>query len=409
VKAQAPRLGTLALLALLLALLPAAAGAAGPAGTKRALDRAMRDAGRGSGAYAVDLASGRTIYASRPDTRRAPASVEKLFTTSTALLALGPEARLATDVLGAAPVDEDGVLAGDLYLRGGGDPTFGTQRATALARLVVEQTGLQRVEGALVGDETAFDTRRGPPSEGYVTSGYVGPLSALPFNRGLTGVASPYFQASPGLFATQAFARALKAEGVELADAATTGQTPAGAVPLAAAMSPTIAELVAMTNVPSDNYFAETLIKVLGARLGGGGTTRRGARVVRATMRGIGVRTRPVDGSGLSRSNRTSPRQVVRLLRAMAANPTLGPVLDASLPVAGRSGTLTGRMRRTAAANACHAKTGSLDGVSALAGYCVTRGGDTRVAFAILMNRVNVWGARALQDRMAAALARYTP
>ena len=396
-----------AVLACLVAAVPASAGDL--AATQRQLDRAMANAGARSGAYIVDLGSGQTLYASRPDVRRAPASVEKLFTTSTALLRLGAEGRLSTDVLAVAPVGEDGVLDGDLYLRGGGDPTFGSQRAAALARLVVEQTGLTEVTGGLVGDETAFDARRGPPSEGYVTSGYVGPLSALPFNRGLTGIASPYFQASPGLFATQAFARALRAEGVRFGEKPRMDRTADGAAPLAAAMSPTIAQLVAMTNQPSDNYFAETLVKVLGARFGGGGTTRRGARVVRETMRGLGVRHRPVDGSGLSRSDRVSPRNVVTLLRAMAADPALGPVLDASLPVAGRSGTLTGRMRGTAAAGNCHAKTGSLSNVSALAGYCTTRSGQARIAFAILMNRVNVYGARLLQDRMAAALARYQP
>jgi D-alanyl-D-alanine carboxypeptidase/D-alanyl-D-alanine-endopeptidase (penicillin-binding protein 4) len=279
----------------------------------------------------------------------------------------------------------------------------------ALARLVVEETGLQEVTGRLVGDESAFDARRGPPSSGYNTSGYVGPLSALAFNRGLTGVIRPYFQASPGLFATQAFERALKAEGVAFGGKPRMGAAPAAATALAAAMSPTVAELVTRTNVPSDNYFAETLIKVLGARLGGAGTTRAGARVVRDTMREMGLNPRVSDGSGLGRANRTSPRQVVALLRTMARDPLIGPTFEASLPVAGRTGTLTGRMRGTAAFGKCRAKTGSLNSVSALAGYCVARDGVTKVAFAILMNRVDVYGARRLQDRMAAALARYEP
>jgi serine-type D-Ala-D-Ala carboxypeptidase/endopeptidase (penicillin-binding protein 4) len=75
-----------------------------------------------------------------------------------------------------------------------------------------------------------------------------------------------------------------------------------------------------------------------------------------------------------------------------------------SLPVAGRDGTLDTRMRHGAAHNRCHAKTGSLSNVSALSGYCTARSGDVYV-FSILMNRVNVSGARAIQDRMANAIA----
>ena len=403
---MATRLLTCALLALL--LVPGAARAADLSGTRGDLARAMADAGAGSGALVVDAASGQELYASRANSRRIPASVQKLYTTAAALTRLGPETRLSTEALAVGPVAEDGTLDGDLYLRGGGDPTFGTARATALARLLVEQTGLERVSGRLVGDETAFDRRRGPPSSGFRTSGYVGPLSALAFNRGLTGLRSPYFQVSPGLFATQAFERALRREGVRFGARARTGATPADAAPLAAAMSPTVAELAERTNRPSDNYFAETLLKVLGARLGGAGSTRAGATQVRLAMRGYDIAPTVSDGSGLGRANRTSPRQVVRLLRAMAAAPPAGPAFEASLPLAVRTGTLTGRMRGTPAEGNCRAKTGSLSSVSALAGYCTARDGS-RVVFAVLMNRVNVAGARALQDRIAAALARYEP
>ncbi len=85
-----------------------------------------------------------------------------------------------------------------------------------------------------------------------------------------------------------------------------------------------------------------------------------------------------------------------------------GPAFEASLPVAGRSGTLFDRMRRTAARDRCQAKTGTLRDVSALAGYCTTTG-DAHVAFAILMNGVYPYSARRLQDRMLSALARYQP
>src|SRR5215212_8712546 len=120
------------IVALLLAgaLAPAAAQAGGPAATRAALASQMRFAGSGSGAMAVDLDSGRTIYARRPDTPRTPASVEKLFTTSTALTLYGVDGHLTTRLMGDVGVDPGGVLIGNLYLRGGGDPNFGAAQAT---------------------------------------------------------------------------------------------------------------------------------------------------------------------------------------------------------------------------------------------------------------------------------------
>jgi D-alanyl-D-alanine carboxypeptidase/D-alanyl-D-alanine-endopeptidase (penicillin-binding protein 4) len=405
-----PMARMLRLIAVLLgaaALLPAAAHAGGLAATRAQMAAQMASAGRGSGAYAVDLDTGRQIYAARPDVARTPASVNKLFTTSTALTLYGVDGHLTTRVLGDVGVDPAGVLIGNLYLRGGGDPSFGDRQAAELAdRLVLDQ-GLREITGGVVGDESAFDARRGPPSEGYRTTSQVGPLSALTYNRGRSGMRRPYFQVDPPRFAAKAFERALRRRGVLTGLAPRTGRTPLTALSLAEQPSPTLAELARVTNRPSDNFNAETLIKALGAEFGTSGSTRAGAVVVRRTMAGFGVRPRVVDGSGLSRSNRTTPRQVVRLLQQMDIDQA-GPAFETSLPVAGRSGTLEDRMRRSAARDRCQAKTGTLNYVSALAGYCQTTAG-ARVAFAFLMNGVNVYGARRLQDRMVSALARYAP
>ena len=389
------------------ALLPSAALAGGPAATRAALGSQMRSAGGGSGAFAIDLDSGRTIFASRADTARTPASVEKLYTTSTALTLYGVAGRLTTRALGDVGVDPAGVLIGNLYLRGGGDPNFGERQAAELADQLVLERGLREITGRVIGDESAFDSLRGPPSEGYRTTNEVGPLSALTFNRGRTGARRPYWQKRPSLFAARAFERALKRRDVVIGGAARTGRAQPAALPLAEHRSATMAELARLTNRPSDNFNAETLLKALGQEYGAGGTTRAGAAVVRRTMTGFGLRPRVADGSGLSRANRTTPRQVVRLLQQMAEDEA-GPAFDSSLAVAGRNGTLEHRMRGSVARDRCHAKTGTLNSVSALAGYCQTTAG-ARVAFAFLMNGVNVWGARRLQDRMTTALARYSP
>jgi D-alanyl-D-alanine carboxypeptidase/D-alanyl-D-alanine-endopeptidase (penicillin-binding protein 4) len=393
--------------ALLCASLAPVAEAAGPAKTKRILRAQMAQAGAYSGANVVDLTTGRAIYSHKPTVARIPASVEKLYTTAAALQRFGALGTIPTDVLGAAAVDPaTGVLDGNLYLRGNGDPSFDAKAAGLLADLLIDRAGITEVSGRVIGDETQWDGLRGPPSEGFRTSIWVGPLSALTFNRGFTGKRRPLFQASPPLFAAKAFTKALRRRGVAVRRSARSGATPAQAVALASLNSPALQNIVASMNVPSDNFIAETLIKTLGARFGAGGSTSAGAAVVRANAAQLGIRTTVVDGSGLSRSNRTSPKAVTALLTAMDEGELAEP-FELSLPVAGRTGTLHARMRGSAARDACRAKTGTLSNVSALAGYCETpRGG--KIAFAFLMNYVSPWTARRLQDRMTDALARYT-
>ena len=98
-------------------------------------------------------------------------------------------------------------------------------------------------------------------------------------------------------------------------------KTPGDAEQVAVVRSPTLTQIVNTTDVYSDNFFAEMLIKLLGARLGGGGTTAAGAAVVEAFAQAHGSGVHAVDGSGLTRSNRASPRQVVDLLLACARTP----------------------------------------------------------------------------------------
>jgi serine-type D-Ala-D-Ala carboxypeptidase/endopeptidase (penicillin-binding protein 4) len=384
---------------------PSVAQAAGLKATQRALARQMRHAGRFSGALVVDLGTGRTVYALRPGWRRLPASVEKLYTSSTALLRFGSQGRLDTTVLGDVAIAGDGTLPGNLYLRGGGDPTLSDASIAAIAA-GLRAHGLRRITGGVIGDASFFDPFRGPPSTGLATSIDVGPLSGLDIDHGFDG---RHFQTDPPGFAAHALGQALKRRGVQIALHSRAGVAPAGAIPLLDWPSPAMEDMVRLMNQPSDNFMAETLIKALGARFGGAGSTAAGAAVVRATVARLGVRPILVDGSGLSRQDRTSPRDVVSLLRTMIGLPSASSLAFAdSLAVAGRSGTLELRMRRTAASGRCAAKTGTLHDVSNLAGYCTTLSGE-RLAFAFLMNRINPLHAHALQDRMTNAIAQYEP
>lgn len=376
----------------------------------------MRTVGSYSGADVVDLETGQTLYSGNARTARLPASVQKLYTTSAALLRFGPNSALTTSVLGVGQM-HSGTFTGTLYLRGGGDPTFGSTTfdqanyggaGATVQRLVtdlVNATGIRALDGGIVADESRFDSLRGTPATGYAPANEVeGELSALAFNRGWDAAGTAFVR-HPALVAGQQFLAALKTGGVKVSRAAkvSTGITPPGASLMTAVHSPRMATLVALTNAPSDNFFAETLIKDLGARYGAGGTTADGAAVVRATIAGrFGLHPRFDDGSGLSRYDRTTPADVVSLLRQQAGDPQF---ID-SLAVAGRTGTLRDEMRGTYAQGRCRGKTGTLDDVSNVVGYCRAQDGHT-LAYAFLMNGIFPNYAHPIQDRMQVALAKY--
>jgi D-alanyl-D-alanine carboxypeptidase/D-alanyl-D-alanine-endopeptidase (penicillin-binding protein 4) len=407
----------LALACALAVLAPSAAPAQTPdAGLRKRLAAAMRSAGPASGAYVLNATDRDVLFESRPRARLILASNTKIFTTAAALAQIGTDATLPTAVVGAGERDESGIWRGDLYLKGGGDPTFGSasfiRRAYGEGADVGELAkqlgalGIGEVRGRIVGDESRFDSLRGGPDSGFAVDADVGgPLSALSFNRGLASERGFSFQSNPPAFAAARLDDALERRGIRVTRSPAAGTAPAGAVQLAAVQSPPMARLVRLTNKVSDNFFAEVLLKDVAASAAGSGTTRAGARVAARFARRLGARARLVDGSGLSRANRASPEHVAEILDELRARDEFQAFLD-SLPIAGRDGTLRDRMRRGPARANCRGKTGTLSNVSALSGYCTSRGGDT-IVFSILMNRVSPAGARRLQDRMAQALAGY--
>ena len=375
------------------------------------LGRQIRAAGSSSGAYVVNATENRAVFRFRADRARVLASNTKLFTTAAALARFGAQGRLATTVRGEGSLGTDGTWNGSLYLVGGGDPTFGSRRfgsrnyggggAVEDLAAALEGAGIRRVSGRIIGDETAFDTRRG--GAGFRISPYVGPVSGLSFNRGLATESGRGYQSRPAVFAAARLESALERRGIDVAVGPRAGDAPAGITELASEDSPDMARLATLTNRPSDNFFAEQLLKVVGLQVDGRGTTRGGARAAVSFSRGLGSRPRLADGSGLSRGNRASPRSVVRLLMGMRRRDENAAYTN-SLAVAGRNGTLRSRMRSGPARRKCRAKTGTISSVSTLSGYCRARSGDV-YAFSFLMNGVSASGARRIQDRMAQAVA----
>jgi D-alanyl-D-alanine carboxypeptidase/D-alanyl-D-alanine-endopeptidase (penicillin-binding protein 4) len=355
-----------------------------------------------TGAIVFDLQNGNTLFAHNPRLSLRPASNQKLATTYAALTALGPSFRIETDVLGDGE-QSGSTWQGDLVLKGYGDPDLSFSQLNSLARQVAAD-GIRHVTGRILGDESWFDTRRtgvGWKAQFYLHESPA--LSALIVNRGWTG---RYETTRPALMAAQVFRRDLRHAGVTVEGGAAIGVASAQAAPLAEVQSARLSALVRHMDVYSDNFYAEMLLKEVGAVQGSRGSAPAGLAVERGLLRAAGVPlggVRMVDGSGLSLLDRWTPLGLATLLRTMWQDTDLRPYLVAALPIAGETGTLEHRMRKAPAHGLVRAKTGTTDNASSLSGFV----GD-RFAFSILENGspVDTLNAEQSQNRVAQVLAR---
>jgi D-alanyl-D-alanine carboxypeptidase/D-alanyl-D-alanine-endopeptidase (penicillin-binding protein 4) len=387
-----------ALLAVL--LLPAAAAASLSSALAHAL-RVPHVSLAATGAVVVDLDTGATIYSRNANLSLLPASNEKLAVTYAALTALGPDFTIETDVLGEGQ-QSGATWQGSLVLKGYGDPTLSSADLAVLARQV-RASGITHVTGSILGDESWFDSRR--TALGWKAAFYIyesPPLSALIVDRGVVG---RYTSHDPALAAAELFRSALVRAGVRVGGAAAHGIANDQAVPIGEVDSPPLSLIVHWMDRVSDNFTAEMLVKELGAVQAGRGTTAAGVGVITGLLAQAGIPlagVRLVDGSGLSLLDRLTPTAVAALLTAMWNDTEVRLELLSSLPVAGRTGTLADRMRRSAATGVVRAKTGTTSNASALSGFA----GD-RYVFSILQNGFPLaWSwARVAQDRFATLLA----
>jgi PBP4 family serine-type D-alanyl-D-alanine carboxypeptidase len=216
----------------------------------------------------------------------------------------------------------------------------------------------------------------------------------------------------PGMRAGYVFREALERRGVVFANPEVVrGRAPEADPPLYVHHSPTVAELVKDCNQWSNNHMAETFLKHLGVlEAGAPGSAESGVAAVGKVLTAAGIEAGSYtfkNGSGLYDAVFLTPRQLVTFLRHVVMDKRVrGPLID-SLPVAGKTGTLRGRMKGTAAEGRVLAKTGTLDHVITLAGFVNAKSGRL-LAFTVLVNDLKEPAARArkMQDRFCDVLAR---
>jgi D-alanyl-D-alanine carboxypeptidase/D-alanyl-D-alanine-endopeptidase (penicillin-binding protein 4) len=420
------------------------------------------------GVEVKSLETGRVLYALNARKLMMPASNMKILTLAAAAEILGWDYRFTTTLETDAPI-EDGVLKGDLIVRGSGDPTINSRgnRASTLFDdwgAALKSTGIRRIEGNIVGDASAFDRRTLGQgwSWDYLQYGYAAPSGALEFNEDIAtlsikpggkpgddaaleltpgaglGLIHHVVTGEPGsatridverrsdvnwLDVTGSIAVDAKAESREVAVADPTvyfahslllalvergiavrglpkglpdWRTRLTSIPrrvLVTSQSPPLQEIATTMMKVSQNLYAETLLKAAGAaKSGGAGSADAGLAAARDVFTAWSIQPGTyvqVDGSGLSRYDLVTADMLVTLLERMYKDPRHHDAFVATLPIAGREGTISTRMKGTRAEGNAVAKTGSIANVRALSGYVRTRDGET-IVFSILANSFTI-------------------
>ena len=378
--------------------------------------------GRPQSCLTVDEGRGASLYSQRPDLPLVPASNLKLLTAAAVLARIPGSERLHTELRALRP-SVNGVIGGDLWLVGAGDPLLATADFAAQAgyqhqprpRTPLEDlaanvaaAGVREIQGRVLGDESRYDTQRVVPtwSHSYLADGEIGPMSALTVNDNEAQWTPREVPApAPPANATAVFMRLLQARGVQVHGTGEGVAPPAATTVVTTVDSAPIADVVGVMLTQSDNLAAELLTKELGRRFGGAGTTSAGLGVIRAALDQLHMPTGGVamaDGSGLDRSDRATCQVLLRAVERDGEGRAI-----ARLPAAGASGTLLHRYVGTPLKGRLWAKTGTLNGAAAFTGWLATAQ-SRQLAFSFLVNGIaSEAEGHALEDRIAAALSTY--
>ncbi len=341
------------------------------------------------GLEVYDLTADSILYKVNEHQMLRPASTMKLLTAITAIDKLGGSYQFRTQLYYTGKV-EDHTLTGDLYCVGGFDPRFNIDDMNAFVESI-RRMGVDTIRGSIVADRSMKDADL--LGEGWCWDDDNPPLSPLTIGRNTQFV--------------DRFIRQLVDDGVVLDVRISDGTLPDSAFHLCSRFH-SIDQILLRMMKQSDNFYAEAMFYQLAAHQGHRpARAKDAAAIVKRLISKVGLGHRPyriADGSGLSLYNYLSADLEVRLLRYAYRNSTVYLHLLPSLPVAGSDGTLRNRMRGSFAADNVKAKTGTLEGVSALAGYCTAANGH-RLCFSIINQGImHTSNARRFQDRVCNAL-----
>lgn len=321
-----------------------------------------------------DISTGKLLEGHQTDRALIPASTTKVISTYAMLKAWKPDTRLETEVFGDL---QEGVVRGDLVVKGHGDPLLTSERIWLLAQ-ELKHRGVIRITGRIRPDQSAFDGQMygiGWENTSFNTTPPILPLSAN-FNRDDAGK----MVRDPNVHATEVITKIFRETGLIIEES----PAPGGELrKLASVSSPPLRRLVQDINKFSNNFMVEMLVKSFGE-----GTWPRGVARIQGfykTVLDLGPdKIALTDGSGLSKENRLSARTLAIVLRAAWHDFEVGPEFVNSLKIIGGEPWKL-RVKDPNLSRRVRCKTGHLSGVTSLCGYLQTPNGSVRV-FAIILN-----------------------
>jgi D-alanyl-D-alanine carboxypeptidase/D-alanyl-D-alanine-endopeptidase (penicillin-binding protein 4) len=322
---------------------------------------------------------------------RPPASNEKLLLSMALYDRYASWKRIPIKVETGSRPDAHGVIHGNLWIVGHGDPEIDNGRIGALARAVV-QAGVHAIRGSVLGDTGPF--RRDWWAKGWKTyfpADYVPLPTALTYRENTD--AHGVHVRDPERRAAKRLTAQLEKRGVTVRGDPGMERAPAGLVPIATRWSAPLRTIIRHMDVPSRNFWAEVLGKRLGFDEFGHGTIAAAARAIDRFTDRHGQDFTLYDSSGLSYANRATTKGILQLLWDAGDEPW-GTTLRGSLATSGQ-GTLKDRL----AGIPIRAKTGTLDDASALSGWVRLETGRW-VEFSILSNGFSEWTAKTIEDRI---------
>lgn len=354
---------------------------------------------------AVSL-DGRLVGAANPDSVVIPASNQKILVAAVALEVLGESFRYTTELVGPSPAG--GVVAGDVYLVGGGDPVlsgewyptsnldrfqaFNTTSLDELARNLAA-AGVSQIQGAVRGDGSRYDDEYFAPGWGGGVAGLeAGPYDALLVNDSRV-LGDDQRGSDPSEAAAREFVRILSDQGIVVTGGSGVGVAPPDLTELASVESQPLPAVIAEMLTNSDNNTAELMVKEIGLAASGNGTRQAGLDVISSTIAGWGIDTSGLqlgDGSGLSLDNRLTCSILLGVLQHAGFESAVGR----GMAVAATTGTLSDVFADTPMAGRLRGKTGTLNNppfdadppaVKALAGYLPIDGGGA-IEYVLILN-----------------------